>query len=409
MVAVAAVVASAVVASATAVVVAGFGVVAAAVIARLRMDTPIIARLGMYAAIVAGLGVISPVVAGFGMRADVLCRLRLRLGAAVGGGHRGAGGTRQDNSGDGRNQWLSHWFLPHQSVGVHRERHTTRKNCAVNPIAATARMPMDVAVRTTDLPLAGEQLTVLYREHAGPLYGYARYLTETVADAEDLVQVTFMQAYGALERGQQLEHPRAWLMTTLRRRALNLARDRHDVASDELGTLASITDVSSSAAMNEQLAAVRTALERLPESQRHAFVLRHWSGLSASEIAEVMDTSEPSVQSLLSRARSALRADRQLKRAADAVTGMVFIPSTSVSDNLSELVPGFGRGQRGGRGRHGRGLGLHSRQDDPRAQGRIGGRGRYRRRRSGARTPPRLARTAGGRDRAVAPPRPRCR
>lgn len=203
---------------------------------------------------------------------------------------------------------------------------------------------MDVAVRTTDLPLAGEQLTVLYREHAGPLYGYARYLTESAADAEDLVQVTFMQAYGALERGQELEHPRAWLMTTLRRRALNLARDRHDLASDELGTLASITDVSSSAAMNEQLAAVRTALERLPESQRHAFVLRHWSGLSAGEIAEVMDTSEPSVQSLLSRARSALRADRQLKRAADAVTGMVFIPSSSVSDNLSELVPGFGGG-----------------------------------------------------------------
>lgn len=158
---------------------------------------------------------------------------------------------------------------------------------------------MDVAVRTTDLPLAGEQLTVLYREHAGPLYGYARYLTESAADAEDLVQVTFMQAYGALERGQELEHPRAWLMTTLRRRALNLARDRHDLASDELGTLASITDVSSSAAMNEQLAAVRTALERLPESQRHAFVLRHWSGLSAGEIAEVMDTSEPDRKSVV--------------------------------------------------------------------------------------------------------------
>ena len=56
--------------------------------------------------------------------------------------------------------------------------------------------------------------------------------------------------------------------------------------------------------MNEQLAAVRVALHQLPESQRHAFVLRHWSGLSAQEIAEVMDTSEPSVQSLLSRARS---------------------------------------------------------------------------------------------------------
>ena len=201
-----------------------------------------------------------------------------------------------------------------------------------------------MAVSRSELrfPTAGEQLTELYDQHAAALYGYARFLTQSVPDAEDLVQVTFLQAFRVLERGDRFDHPRAWLVTTMRRRALNLARDRHDIASDEVTMEAATTDVASSAAMNEQIAAVRTALHDLPESQRNAFVLRHWSGLSAREIAEVMDTSEPSVQALLSRARSALRSDRRLARAADALTGMVFIPAQSVSDSLGELIPGFG-------------------------------------------------------------------
>ncbi len=197
----------------------------------------------------------------------------------------------------------------------------------------------------TAAPASGEVLTDLYRDHAGPLYGYARFLTPSVQDAEDLVQVTFMQAYRSLEAGDEFEHPRAWLMTTMRRRAFNLARDRRDVASDELSSQADIADVSSSAALNEQIAAVRTALEQLPESQRHAFVLRHWSGLSAQEIAEVMDTSEPSVQSLLSRARATLRSDRKLARATEAITASIFVPTQRLTDKLGELIPGFGSGE----------------------------------------------------------------
>jgi RNA polymerase sigma-70 factor (ECF subfamily) len=192
-------------------------------------------------------------------------------------------------------------------------------------------------------PASGALLTDLYHEHAGPLYGYARYLTTSVHDAEDLVQITFMQAYRTLERGKEIEHPRAWLMTTMRRRAFNLARDRHEVATDTISETA-LTDVSTSAAVNEQVAAVRVALEQLPESQRHAFVLRHWSGLSASEIAEVLQTSEPSVQSLLSRARATLRSDRKLARATQAVTSAVFIPTARMRHNLSELIPGFAGG-----------------------------------------------------------------
>ncbi len=47
----------------------------------------------------------------------------------------------------------------------------------------------------------------------------------------------------------------------------------------------------------------------LPENQHHAFVLRHWSGLSQNEIAEVLETTPSAVESLLVRARATLVAE----------------------------------------------------------------------------------------------------
>ena len=52
----------------------------------------------------------------------------------------------------------------------------------------------------------------------------------------------------------------------------------------------------------------------LPESQHQAFVLRHWSGLSQDEIADVLDTTPGAVESLLIRARRNLLEDQNQVR-----------------------------------------------------------------------------------------------
>ena len=54
---------------------------------------------------------------------------------------------------------------------------------------------------------------------------------------------------------------------------------------------------------------VRRAVARLPERQRQAVVLQRFQGLSYQEIAEVLDTTVPAVESLLQRAAAALRRD----------------------------------------------------------------------------------------------------
>ena len=162
---------------------------------------------------------------------------------------------------------------------------------------------MSLAERTVSTS-SGRALTQLYKEHAADAFRYALHLTGRRADAEDIVQHVFLQAYRHLESGRELVSPRAWLLTAVKHRAFNLARDRREVPVDAPVVAVESRDVSGDEAA--QLADVRGMLWTLPEPQHHAFVLRHWSGLSQNEIADVLETTPSAVESLLGRARSAL-------------------------------------------------------------------------------------------------------
>jgi RNA polymerase sigma factor (sigma-70 family) len=155
---------------------------------------------------------------------------------------------------------------------------------------------------------AAERLTELYEAYAADAFRYALHLTGRREDAEDVVQHVFLQAYAMLESGRGLASPRAWLIKATKHRALNLIRDRHDAPVAEIEQP---TRSAALAAEAEALADVRAVLWSLPQPQHHAFVLRHWSGLSQDEIADVLATTPHAVESLLVRARAALVAERE--------------------------------------------------------------------------------------------------
>ena len=156
------------------------------------------------------------------------------------------------------------------------------------------------------------RLTALYESHATDVFRYALHLTGRREDAEDVVQFVFLQAFATLEAGTELVYPRAWLIKAAKRRSLNLLRDRREARM--AGTIAVVAHDQPDPEEAEALAAVRSTLWALPESQHQAFVLRHWSGLSQDEIADVLDTTSGAVESLLIRARRTLLEDQNQVR-----------------------------------------------------------------------------------------------
>lgn len=151
---------------------------------------------------------------------------------------------------------------------------------------------------------AGAALAELYREHATATFRFALHLCGGRDDAEDLVQIAFLEAYRRLVAGETLVNPRAWLARVVRTRALNLRRDRHEIAAGDV--IEEVAGAARPVELSDELARVRAVLVALPAPQHEAFVLRHWCDLANSEIAEVLGTSESAVESLLVRARRAV-------------------------------------------------------------------------------------------------------
>ncbi len=124
-------------------------------------------------------------------------------------------------------------------------------------------------------------------------------------DAEDVAQTTFLNAYRALKRGERVRNPRAWLLAI----AHNVCRQRFRTASRrpqevELDPEAAEAFRDEDAPTAEE---IRHAMSELSFNQRTVLVLREIEGLSYEEIGEAMELSLSAVETLLFRARQALR------------------------------------------------------------------------------------------------------
>src|SRR3954463_12707692 len=86
----------------------------------------------------------------------------------------------------------------------------------------------------------------LYRRHVHEVYRYALAVLGSPADAEDVTQTTFMNAYRAFQGGERPRKPRSWLFTiahnVCRQRFRQAARRPHEVELDEAVADAEETD-----------------------------------------------------------------------------------------------------------------------------------------------------------------------
>jgi len=151
------------------------------------------------------------------------------------------------------------------------------------------------------------------------LYRTALRLTRSPADAEDLVQETYLKAFRAADRFEPGTNLRAWLFTILHNTARNRARDRAregvTVDSDVVDQAADAPSygLSTPVATPEALLLRETltpelqaAVDELPEAFRQAVWLRDVEEFSYAEIANMLDIPAGTVMSRISRGRRML-------------------------------------------------------------------------------------------------------
>jgi RNA polymerase sigma-70 factor, ECF subfamily len=141
------------------------------------------------------------------------------------------------------------------------------------------------------------------------VHNLARRFVRDRADAEDLVQETYLRAWAAWSSGQRPRRVEPWLATI----CLNAGRDRARRASTRLETAATAiadlpdeVDVAEEAIGRMQRALVERALWALPTEQRVAIALMDLGGLTAAEVARVTGSPRGTVLARVHRGRKTL-------------------------------------------------------------------------------------------------------
>ena len=156
----------------------------------------------------------------------------------------------------------------------------------------------DVDARLIERWRAGDEraATELVERHAAALARFASSLGEC-EEIDELVQDTFIRAFGALDTFRADSSLRTWLFTIERRLILDRRRsarrtDARVVVGEVAGRAGDGGDPLDALVAAETEGRVRTALDRLSPMQRDVFALRVGEGRSYKEIAEILGSSE---------------------------------------------------------------------------------------------------------------------
>ncbi|HEX6455968.1 MAG TPA: RNA polymerase sigma factor [Solirubrobacterales bacterium] len=162
-----------------------------------------------------------------------------------------------------------------------------------------------IAMARAGNPGAFEAIVDRYQ---GRLLGFCRQMLGSTEDAEDVLQEVFVNAYRAMLADEREINLRPWLYRIARNRCLNYLRKPKADAQESMDMVPEVDAASTAERVHnrEEFRQILADVNKLPETQRAALLLREMDALSYEEIAAAMETTVPSVKSLLVRARISL-------------------------------------------------------------------------------------------------------
>lgn len=189
---------------------------------------------------------------------------------------------------------------------------------SLDPVPVTNDASLAERIRAGD----ARGLEALFRVYYEPLCRFAASYVRSDADAEDLVQGTFVQLWEQRDRWVLRGSVRAYLYTAVRNAALNVLKHRlveqrtlGDDSIRRIGMAERVPTPHEYAVGQEVEQAIDRAISALPERYRQVITLRAQHHLTIPEIARILDLPVKTAETRAARAVQALRAalDRFLK------------------------------------------------------------------------------------------------
>jgi RNA polymerase sigma factor (sigma-70 family) len=176
---------------------------------------------------------------------------------------------------------------------------------------------------------------VLVERYRPRLLAFCRNMLSSCEDAEDILQEVFVAAYKAILADEREINVKPWLYRIARNRSLNHLRRPVAVGQDTMDDRPHENGVSTHdrVEQREEFRNLLADITELPETQRTALLLREIDALSYEEIGAAMETTIPSVKSLLVRARVSLAEASQAR----------MLTCADVRVELAEAAEGIGR------------------------------------------------------------------
>jgi RNA polymerase sigma factor (sigma-70 family) len=190
-----------------------------------------------------------------------------------------------------------------------------------------------IAMARAGNPGAFEAIVDRYQ---GRLLGFCRQMLGSTEDAEDVLQEVFVNAYRAMLADEREINLRPWLYRIARNRCLNHLRKPTADAQESMDLVPEVEAASTAEKVHnrEEFRQLLTDVGKLPETQRSALLLREMDAMSYEEIALAMETSVPSVKSLLVRARISLA---EASQARQLTCGEVRLDLAEAAEGLRKL------------------------------------------------------------------------
>jgi RNA polymerase sigma factor (sigma-70 family) len=148
----------------------------------------------------------------------------------------------------------------------------------------------------------------LMSRYQSRLLAFCRHMLSSREDAEDVLQEVFAAAFNAIQADNRSLNVRPWLYRIARNRSLNHLRRVQPIGVDSMDVHFAEGGQTTADKVHrrEEFRLLLQDVQHLPETQRTALLLREIDALTYDQIAEAMDTTVPSVKSLLVRARVGL-------------------------------------------------------------------------------------------------------